>query len=64
MMKHDEFISLCRAVTSGNERHVQHIITHQVGKIIACDLNDDFFEVEVQDGTHKTWSKDNVREMH
>jgi hypothetical protein len=49
-------------VKSGQEKHVKHIVTHQTGKIVGCSPNDDFFEVEVPGGEHKTWSKDNVRE--
>lgn len=61
MMKHDEFENICKAVKTGKEKHLKHIVTHQVGKIVACET-DEFFEVEVPGGEHKTWSKDNVKE--
>lgn len=60
MMRHDEFENLCQAAQSGTERRVKHIVTHQVGKVIACGP-EDFIEVEVEGGEHKTWSRDNVK---
>jgi hypothetical protein len=62
-MRHEEFENICRSVTSGTEKHVKHMVTHQVGKIVACDIGEEFFEVETSGGEHKTWSKDNVREV-
>ncbi|MDO3378004.1 hypothetical protein [Geoalkalibacter halelectricus] len=63
MMRHDEFESLCQSISSGTPRRVQHIITHQTGSIISCS-SDDFVEVEVDNGEHKSWSKDNIRVLH
>jgi hypothetical protein len=62
MIKHEEFENICKAVKSGQDKHVKHIVTHQTGKVVGCSPGDDFFEVEVATGEHKTWSKDNVRE--
>ena len=63
MMRHEEFENLCQAVSSGNQRRVQHIITHQMGKVIACST-DDFLEVELNSGERKSWSKDNIKVLH
>lgn len=59
-MRHDEFEGICKSVSSGEEKRLKHIVTHQVGKIIACNPEDEFFEVDV-DGKRKTWSKDNCK---
>jgi len=61
MIKHEDYENICRTIKTGGEKHVKHIVTHQVGKVIACET-DDFFEVEVPSGEHKTWSKNNVKE--
>ena len=63
MMRHEEFENICQAVGSGAERRVRHIVIHQVGKVIAC-RPDDTIEVELENGEHKTWSKDNVTLLH
>lgn len=63
MLRHAEFETICQEVSSGAKRRVQHIVTHQVGKVISCS-SDDFFEVELMNGEHKTWSKDNIRLLH
>jgi hypothetical protein len=62
-MRHEEFENICKALGSGGEMRVQHIILHQVGKVVACHP-DDFIEVELTGGEHKTWSKDNVKLLH
>jgi hypothetical protein len=62
MIKHAEFEGICQAVRAGQEKHLKHIVTHQVGKVISCNPAEEFFEVEVPGGEHKTWSKDNVKE--
>lgn len=63
MMRHEEFESICQAVGSGADRRVKHIVLHQIGKVIAC-RPDDFVEVELESGEHKTWSKDNITQLH
>jgi len=63
MLRHAEFEAICREVSSGMKRRVQHIVTHQTGKIISCST-DDFLEVELENGEHKSWSKDNIRVLH
>lgn len=60
MMRQEEFENLCQATQSGKERQVKHIVTHQVGKVIACGP-ENFIEVEVEGGEHKTWARDNIR---
>ncbi len=62
-MRHEEFENICKALGAGSEMRVQHIVLHQVGKVVAC-LPDDFIEVELASGEHKTWSKDNVKVLH
>ena len=61
MMRHEEFQDICRTVKTGEATQLKHIVTHQVGKIVACQADEEFFEVEVAGGEHKTWSKDNVK---
>jgi hypothetical protein len=63
MMRHEEFQNICQAIEAGGERRVKHIVLHQVGKIIAC-CPDECFEVELENGEHKTWSKNNVKLLH
>jgi hypothetical protein len=62
-MRHDEFENICQEITTGSEMRVKHIVLHQIGKIIAC-CPDDYFEVELENGEHKTWSKNNVKLLH
>jgi hypothetical protein len=59
MMRHNDFEGICQAIGTGAEKRVKHIVLHQSGKVIAC-RPDDFLEVELDNGEHKTWSKDNV----
>jgi hypothetical protein len=63
MMRHEEFEGICQAVADGAEKRVKHIVLHQSGKVIAC-RPDDFIEVELENGEHKTWAKDNVTLLH
>jgi hypothetical protein len=60
MMRNEEFTNICQAVGTGTERRVKHIVLHQEGKVIAC-RPDDCLEVELDNGVHKTWSKDNIK---
>jgi hypothetical protein len=62
-MRHDEFEGICKSVSSGEETRVRHIVTHQIGKVIACSLEDEFFEVDAA-GERKVWSKDNCKVLH
>lgn len=57
-MRHAEYGNLCSAMDEGKERHVKHIVTHQVGTVVACNLKDYEFEVEVG-GERKTWIAEN-----
>lgn len=59
MMRHEDFEGICQAIGTAGEKRVKHIVLHQSGKVIAC-RPDDFLEVELDNGEHKTWSKDNV----
>ena len=59
-MRHDEFEGICKALGSGEEKLLKHIVTHQVGKVVACNREEEFFEVDV-DGNRKTWSKENCK---
>ncbi len=59
-MRSEEFQNICSSVGSGSEMRVRHIVLHQVGKVVACHP-DDFIEVELDSGEHKTWSRDNVK---
>lgn len=63
-MRHAEFETLCSSLGSGTPLQLQHIVTHEVGRIVACQRNEEFFEVELASGEHKTWSKENVRLTH
>ena len=63
MMRHAEFEDICREVGSGAERRVKHIVLHQIGRVIACHP-EDYVEVELDNGQHKTWSKDNIQLLH
>ncbi|BCR06267.1 hypothetical protein DESUT3_33360 [Desulfuromonas versatilis] len=59
-MKSQRFTSICQAVQNGQERHVEHQVTHQTGKIVACSgIN---FEVET-DGRHQNWAMQNCEEQ-
>jgi hypothetical protein len=60
MMRQAEFENVCQAAQAGMERRVRHIITRQVGKIVACGP-EDLIEVEVEEGEYKTWSRENIR---
>ena len=60
MLRHEEYETICQAVSHGEERRVQHIVTHQSGKIITC-TTDDFLTVELDNGEHREWSKDNLK---
>jgi hypothetical protein len=59
-MRTEEFERICQSVESGGEMRVRHIVLHQTGKVVACHP-DDFVEVELDSGEHKTWSRDNVK---
>jgi hypothetical protein len=63
MMRHEEFENICQAVGAGAEKRVKHIVLHQIGKVIAC-RPDDYVEVELDNGEHKTWSKENIALLH
>ena len=63
MMRHNEYERICQAISNGREQRVKHIVLHQSGKVIAC-RQDDFIEVELESGEHKTWSKENVTLLH
>jgi hypothetical protein len=60
MMRQAEFESICQAAQAGMERRVRHIVTNQVGKIVACGP-EDRIEVEVEGGEYKTWSRESIR---
>jgi hypothetical protein len=62
-MRHDEFADICQALDAGTDKRVKHIVLHQIGRIIAC-RPDEYFEVELDNGEHKTWSKNNVTLIH
>lgn len=62
-MRHDEFADICRSLDPGTDKRVKHIVLHQIGRIIAC-RSDEYFEVELDNGEHKTWSKNNVTLIH
>lgn len=62
-MRHDEFENICKSFGPESAFRVKHIVLHQIGKIVAC-LPDDYFEVELESGEHKTWSKNNVTLVH
>ncbi|WP_305045875.1 hypothetical protein [Geoalkalibacter sp.] len=63
MLRHNEFEAICRDVSSGARMRVQHIVTHQSGRVIAC-TSGDFLEVELDNGEHRSWSKDNIKLLH
>ncbi len=63
MMRHEEFETICKAIETGTERRVKHIVLHQIGKVIAC-RPDDYVEVMLDNGEHKTWSKENITLLH
>jgi len=47
-MKKEEYNSICSAVEKGKFRKVEHRITRQHGKVVACDKSG--FEVATADG--------------
>ena len=57
-MRHEEYENICQAVNAGEERYLQHTITHQVGKVFSCQPGD-FFDVQI-DEEHKNWAMSNV----
>ncbi len=63
MMRHAEFEKICQGLDKGANQRVMHIVLHQVGKVIAC-RPDDYVEVEMDNGEHKTWAKDNIKLLH
>jgi len=63
MLRHEEYENLCRSLKEGAKTQVKHVVTHQVGRIISCSP-DDFIEVELANGEHKSWSKDNITVLH
>jgi hypothetical protein len=50
-MKKQEFKTICSAVELGEEKVVEHRITHQHGKVVACDRSG--FEVATADGDYE-----------
>ncbi|MEZ4598600.1 MAG: hypothetical protein R2940_02285 [Syntrophotaleaceae bacterium] len=62
-MRHEEFESLCESFENRSDIRVKHIVLHQIGRVVAC-LADDFIEVELADGQHKSWSRENVTLLH
>jgi len=62
-MRHEEFEALRKSIEAKQQIRVKHVVLHQVGKIVAC-LPDDFVEVELEDGKHKNWSRENVTVLH
>jgi translation initiation factor IF-1 len=62
-MRHEEFDNICQTLDPATDMRVKHIVLHQIGKIVAC-LPDECFEVELENGEHKTWSKNNVTLVH
>lgn len=62
-MRRETFETFCGAIEGGAEKHLKHIVTHEVGKIVACQMDDEFFEVELPNGEHKGWSKENVKAL-
>jgi len=62
-MRHEEFEALRKSFEAKQQIRVKHVVLHQVGKIVAC-LPDDFVEVELEDGIHKNWSRENVTVLH
>lgn len=57
-MRHAEFENLCRSAQAGEQMHVKHIVTHQIGTLLSCNLNDFECEVDVN-GERKTWIAEN-----
>ncbi|BCR03039.1 hypothetical protein DESUT3_01080 [Desulfuromonas versatilis] len=58
-MRTQEYQNMCQAIGTGKEKFVKHVVTHQIGKVLACHEGE--FEVDVA-GEHKTWIKENCKE--
>jgi hypothetical protein len=58
VMGSEEYMKLGAAVKAGQERFVRHIVTHRIGKVIACRNG----EVDVDcSGTQKIWIKEDCQ---
>ncbi len=58
-MKSQKFENICNAVQAGEKREIEHMVTHQKGKVLSCSgMN---FEVET-DGKHQNWAMQNCEE--
>ena len=60
-MRRDEYQRICSAVKAGEKKEVKHIVTHQKARVVGCQEETDFFEVEVA-GERRSWAKEDVKE--
>lgn len=59
-MKEKTYREICRDVTEGKMREIEHMITHGHGKVVACTREG--FEVEMG-GMHQTWDRHNCMDL-
>ena len=59
-MNIEEFVNICRAVAAGNSRRVKNMGTNEVGRVTACGTEEDFVEVELDNGERKSWPTDDI----
>ncbi len=56
-MKKQEYENICQAINAGQEHEVEHQITHQTAKVVACHgIN---FEVDLDGEQHQNWARQN-----
>lgn len=59
-MKKNNFEQICDAVQHGEDKTVEHTITHKKAKVLACRGTN--FEVEITEEEHQNWAMQNCEE--
>ncbi len=59
-MKNKKFERICEAVQHGEDKTVEHMITHKAAKVVACHGTN--FEVELTEEEHQSWAMQNCEE--
>lgn len=58
-MEKKKFEKICDLVRHGEDKQIEHQITHSHGKVIDCHGTE--FDVEI-DGKHQKWARQNCEE--
>lgn len=59
-MEKKEFVNICKAVSAGQPRRVKHLDNSKEGRVIACGTEDDYVEVELDNGERASWAIDDI----